>query len=285
MQITRIRVHPVKSFAGADHASARVLPWGLEGDRRWGVVDLDGEPVTAREANGLIALTAERTADGLRLGSRDDGADALVVAEPASAAPIPVGHSRQGTALPAGPRADAWLTARLGRPARLVWQPDPSARSVRSDLGGRDGDRLSLADAGPVLLTSEASLARLDDLVRSDALERGETDAPPLVMERFRPNLVIDGDPRDPFAEEGWSAVQVGGVRFRVMGPCDRCVMTTIDPTTIERGPEPIRTLARHRRRDGKTWFGVRLVPDLEASDTDLIAVGDPVLASTGRLD
>ncbi|WP_286329026.1 MOSC N-terminal beta barrel domain-containing protein [Agromyces marinus] len=36
MQLTRLRVYPVKSFAGRDVASARVRPWGLEGDRRWG---------------------------------------------------------------------------------------------------------------------------------------------------------------------------------------------------------------------------------------------------------
>ncbi|WP_394554334.1 MOSC domain-containing protein [Agromyces sp. MMS24-JH15] len=279
MRITRIRVHPVKSFAGADVSSARVLPWGLEGDRRWGVVDPGGRPVTAREEHALLALTAEPTSGGLRLGSRD-GAAGMVVPEPADAEAIPVGHSRQGSALPAGPGADAWLSDRIGRPLRLVWQPDPAARTVKAELGGHDGDRLTLADAAPILLASESSLARLDELALSDALERGETDAPPLVMERFRPNLVVDGDPGDPFAEEGWSSVQAGPVRFRVMGACDRCVMTTIDPVTLEGGKEPIRTLARHRRRDGKTWFGVWLVPDLGASSSDVVTVGDPVSAA-----
>ncbi len=37
--------------------------------------------------------------------------------------------------------------------------------------------------------------------------------------------------------------------------------MTTIDPVTLASGKEPIRTLARHRRWDGRTWFGIRLVP------------------------
>ena len=58
MQVTRLRVYPVKSFAGVDVDSAAVLPWGLEGDRRWAVVDPDGEPITAREANELLGLTA-----------------------------------------------------------------------------------------------------------------------------------------------------------------------------------------------------------------------------------
>ncbi|WP_127792192.1 MOSC domain-containing protein [Agromyces sp. LHK192] len=278
MRLTRIRIHPVKSFAGADHTSARVLPWGLEGDRRWAVVDADGALVTAREAHGLLGLTAEPVAGGLVLGERERPGDSPPRVEaPTDAAPVPVTQSRQGTALPAGPGADTWLSERIGRPLRLVWQPDPTVRTVKPELGGLPGDRVTLADAAPLLLASEASVAKLNELALQDAIDRGETDAPPLVVERFRPNLVIDGDPRAPFAEETWELVRIGGVRFRVLGPCDRCVMTTIDPETLETGKEPIRTLARHRRRDGKTWFGIWLVPELEASDVDVLDVGDPV--------
>lgn len=82
---------------------------------------------------------------------------------------------------------------------------------------------------------------------------------PSLGMVRFRPNLVIDGE--EPFAEDGWPTVRIGDVELRTAETCDRCVMTTIDPETLERGKEPMRTLARHRRWDGKTWFGTRLVP------------------------
>ena len=64
MQVTRIRVYPVKSFAGLDVRSALVRPWGLEGDRRWGVVEPDGAPITARERNALLGLTAEPLANG-----------------------------------------------------------------------------------------------------------------------------------------------------------------------------------------------------------------------------
>lgn len=273
MQVTRLRVYPVKSFAGPDIETARVLPWGLADDRRWAVVDPDGEPVTAREANVLLSLTAEAQGDGgLLLGDRDERGEALRVAVPVHAAPVTVGHSRQGSALPAGPEADAWLTARLGRPVRLVWQPDPLVRPVNPSHGGRPDDRVSLADVGPLLLANESSLAQLN---------RWTDDETPLLdMLRFRPNVVVDGDPDQPFAEDTWPFVQLGEVRFRVSGVCDRCVMTTIDPVSLVRGKEPIRTLAKHRRWDGKTWFGVWLVPDLASSPANAtITVGDTVLA------
>ena len=260
MQVTQLRIYPVKSFAGLDVMSADVLSWGLAGDRRWGVVDENGEPVTARELNSMLGLTAEPLADGgLLLGG--NAGDPLRVDIPTNAPAIAVGHSRQGTALSAGDEADGWLSARLGASVRLVWQPDPRARPVNPNHGGLPGEGLTLADAGPVLLTSEASLAQLD-MWTDDATA-------PLDMRRFRPNVVVDGDV--PFAEEGWSHVDLGGVRFRVASHCDRCVMTTIDPDTLTRGKEPIRTLAKHRRRDGKTWFGVRLVP----TTTGTISVGD----------
>ncbi|PWC05219.1 MOSC domain-containing protein [Agromyces badenianii] len=265
MQVTRLRVYPVKSFAGYDVDSAEVLPWGLAGDRRWGVVDASGAPVTAREQNGLLALTAEPLTDGgLLLGERRPGAgDPLRVDRPTDAEPIIVGHSRQGTALPAGAEADAWLSARLGIDARLVWQPDPRERTVNPHNGGLPDDRLSLADAGPVLLASEASLAQLDAWA--------DESTPPLDMLRFRPNIVIDGD--EPFAEDAWPFVELGEVRFRITKVCDRCMMTLIDPETLARGKEPIRTLAKHRRWSGQTWFGVLMVPVSGGS----IAVGDAV--------
>ena len=139
-------------------------------------------------------------------------------------------------------------------------------RRMSGAHGGLDGDTLSLADAGPLLMTSEASLARLQEWV--DA-----ADAPTeLEMVRFRPNVVIDGD--EAFAEDGWPTVRIGDLELRTAEPCDRCVMTTIHPTTLATGPEPIRTLSRTRKWDGKTWFGTRLVPLGEGE----IRVGDEVV-------
>ncbi|WP_400996534.1 MOSC domain-containing protein [Agromyces sp. GXQ0307] len=268
MRVTRLRIYPVKSFAGLDVGSAIVRPWGLVGDRRWAVVDPDGTPVTAREVNALLGLTAEPLADGgLLLAAPGDG-EPLRVDPPIGAAPIPVGHSRQREALPAGDEADSWLSERLRMPLRLVWQPEPRERPVNPTHGGRPGDALTLADAGPLLLTSAASLAQLDAWTPEDV--------PPLDMVRFRPNVVIDGDV--PFAEDAWTHLRIGGVRFRFGEVCDRCVMTQVDPVTLARGKEPIRTLARHRKWDGATWFGIRIIPELEDVDPDA-----PAVASTNE--
>ncbi len=274
MRVTQLQVYPVKSMAGMPVTSVAVQPWGLAGDRRYAVVDADGEKVTAREAPALLGLTATvlsgpsgaSGADGILLADRDG--HALEVAAPREAEPTRVAHSRQGTALPCGEEASSWLSARLGRPVRLVWQPDPRARPVSLDLGGQPGDTLSLADAGPLLLTTEPSLTQLNAWI-------ADTDPASATMthERFRPNVVIDGPGLAPFAEDRWPEVTIGDVRYRHTMICDRCVMTTIDPVTLSKGREPIRTLAAHRKWDGATWFGVRLVPLTRGS----ISIGDRV--------
>ena len=75
-------------------------------------------------------------------------------------------------------------------------------------------------------------------------------------------------------------AAEVYGVMGENVKACERCVMTTVDPETAERGREPLATLARTRRWDGKTWFGVNLIPDVtdpSGADAPRIAVGDEV--------
>jgi uncharacterized protein YcbX len=173
-------------------------------------------------------------------------------------------------------------------PVRLIWQDDPTVRTLAEDKGGIRGEHLSLADAGPLLLASEASMAQLNVWIQADAdlpdvpdldpadFRTGTGASQALDIVRFRPNVVIDGEA--PFAEDAWPTVRIGNLKFRTTMVCDRCVMTTIDPITLASGKEPIRTLARHRRWDRKTWFGTRLVP----LGTGTICVGDAVQPEEG---
>lgn len=269
-RVCSLHLYPVKSLAGVACDSAGVAARGLAGDRRWGIVDPSGEKVTAREAHGLLGLTASPLPDGaVRLTDRSGAA--IRVEPPREAAPVPVSHRGQGTARPAGDEVAAWLSARLDRAVRLVWQDDESRRPIRPELGGRPEDVNSLADAAPLLLTTEASLRRLNEWL-------AEGGAEAIGHDRFRPNVVVDGE--TPFAEDDWDEVTMGGVPFRRTMVCDRCVMTTIDRETLRTSKEPIRTLARHRKWDGETWFGIRLTPVLPLPDDAVLTVGDVVRVS-----
>lgn len=275
MRVTGLHCYPVKSLAGVALTRSGVDARGLRGDRRWGVVDPDGVKLTAREVPGLLHLHAIPGASG-SVTLRDGRGESLDVSPPRGTETVQVGFSGQPRARPAGPEADAWLSARVGRTARLVWQDDETRRPIRPELGGAIGDRNSLSDAAPLHVTSEASLRRLNDWLLETALERGEEPQEPIGHDRFRPNVVVDGD--EPFVEDTWGAVRIGDLPFRVTMVCDRCVMTTIDRHDLRPTKEPIRTLARHRRWEGSTWFGIRLTPVLPIAADASISVGDEVL-------
>lgn len=262
MQVTALRRYPVKSLAGSPEDALDVERWGPVGDRRWAVVDERGALITARERPELLTLRATALSDG-GVRVEDASGESVLVPPPLNGRRIPTSVSRVPAARDAGDRAGRFLSAVLGEEARLVWQEDPRARSVNPANGGLPGEVLSLADAGPLLLTSERSLQRLQEWVGAQ---------PQLSMWRFRPNVVIDGT--DPFEEDSWRTVRLGETDCRVQQACDRCVMTTIDPATLGKGPEPLRTLARHRKWDGKTWFGIWLVPQ----GAGKVGVGDGVV-------
>ncbi|MGW0806442.1 MOSC domain-containing protein [Nonomuraea sp. NPDC002799] len=269
MKLASIHFYPVKSTAGHEVHDAEVQPWGLAGDRRYLITDQRGDILTAREEPRLLACLARLDGGALTLTGPD-------------AAPLRVTPARTRSTVSVwgtpveltdcGDDAARWLSELAGQPVRLKWLDDPTRRPV-DPAYGREQDRVSLADAYPLLLTTNASLARLNDWIAEGALEHGEQAPEPLPMTRFRPNVVIDGA-GTPFAEDEWKRVRIGEVDFRVTKGCDRCVLTTIDPVTFTKGKEPIRTLARHRKWDGKVWFGINLIPD----GPGRITQGDPVV-------
>lgn len=258
MHLSEIRVYPVKSLRGVAVEAACVRPDGLEHDRRWMLVDEAGRFVSQREEPRLARFEVTLEAEGHRVGWGDE---ALL---------LPVEHDGPRTrvtvwrdALTAAVHApgSAFFSAALGRPLRLVHLPSDVVRPAGTL--GRPSDRVALADSFPFLLIGQGSLDGLN----------ARLPGAPLPMSRFRPNLVVAG--ARPHAEDGWAALRIGAAAFRVAERCDRCAMTTLDPTTGERGPEPLRTLASYRRWDGSVWFGVHLLA--ERDEAAVVRVGDAV--------
>ncbi len=155
--------------------------------------------------------------------------------------------------------ANAWLASFLGRRVNLVYMYDPSLRQTDTRYT-KPGSTVSFADGYPLLCTTEASLAMLNEKLPT-----------PIPMERFRPNVVVSGGA--PFEEDTWRRLRIGEVVFAVVKPCTRCIITTVDQDTASRGKEPLRTLNSFRKREGNVYFGENLVPE----NTGLIHRGDTV--------
>ena len=264
-----VHIYPLKGCRAVDLDEAVVEPWGLAGDRRWLLVDADCRFVSQREHPELARLVVSYGA-GADITASCDGYPALRVTAPVGLPELGLPELLKVTvwrstvlAAVAGPEADAWFSAYLSESVRLVYLDDPTRRAVDPDYGA-DGDTVSFADGYPLLLTTTESLDQLNDWL---------TDAghQPVPMNRFRPNVVVSG--YQPWAEARWRRIRIGSVSFRVAKPCGRCVVTTTDQTTGERGRQPLRMLAA-RRRFGKTMvFGQNLIPD----SPGIIRVGDPV--------
>jgi len=269
LRLTDIWRYPVKSCHGERLTEARVEPWGLAGDRRWMVVNDAGVPVTGREYPRMVLITPQLHGAGQITLSTPGAAD-LTVDVPSVAELVPVSvWSSNLVAAPAGDKAAAWLTGVIGEQVRLVYLDDPTRRPTNPTYSG-PGDRVSLADGYPLLLTTEESLAAVNGWI-ADGRKAAEGPVP---MGRFRPNVVVAG--AAAWAEDGWRRLRIGPVTFRNAKGCDRCVFTTVDPDTGAKGHEPLFALARHRRWDNKVWFGVNLIPDAPDADA-VIRAGDPV--------
>lgn len=233
-RIASLHIYPVKSCRGIDQQRARVTATGLEWDRRWMIVDGDGRFVTQRENPRLAGIS---TAIGASLRLAADRLPALMV-DP--------GHGGQErsvriwkdtvTGLDAGEEASDWLLAALGAPLRLVRITDASLRNAEPAFAGPGPNPVAFADAYPILMISRESLADLNRRLPS-----------PLPMNRFRPNVVIEGVPA--YAEDAMAVFRFGQISLRGVKHCTRCAITTTDQETCVRdaNQEPLRTLKTYR--------------------------------------
>ncbi len=260
-RVEAILVYPVKALRGLAVQHGTVEPWGLAGDRRWMVVKPDGRFLTQRDRPELARIMVTILPGGVALAR--PAAAGIEIPTPGRQAPrrrIRI-WSDELSALDAGPEAAAWLGAALGFACGLVYLDDTSARPV-DPAYGRPEDRVAFPDGFPVLLTNEASLQAVNAALPQ-----------PVPMSRFRPNIVIAG--AGAWAEDHWRRIRIGTVSFRVVKPCSRCIVTTVDQLTGTRPDqaEPLKTLGQMHRAPGGIMFGQNLIPD----GSGAIAVGDPV--------
>ncbi len=263
-----IHVHPVKAFRSLPLREVVVERWGPAGDRRWMLIDDGGKVVTQRLHPRLALAAAEPLPGGGVVLSAPDRAPVTVpVPAPGTTAPADLFGDKVEVVPAEDPAVHAWCSDYLGVPVRLVHLDDPAVRRPVDPEYALPGETVTFADGYPLLLTTTASLDRLNELVAQGA----HAHEGPLPMSRFRPNVVIEGT--DAWAEDDWSRVTVGEVAFRVAKLSGRCVVTTTDQDTARRGREPLHTLARHRSVGGRLLFGVNLVP----LSPGVLRVGDPL--------
>lgn len=264
MRVQALWIYPIKGARGIALDRVAVQRAGFEYDRRWMVVNLQGQFMTQRQHPSLARLAVAITPEGLRLSFAGNPAPVAIPLEPRGTE-CPVQVWRTATVgLDQGEAIAQWLSHHLATPCRLVAQSPQHPRPT--DPAYAPGGAVSFADAYPVLLTNTASLADLNERI-------GVNQGQPVPMERFRPNLVVECG--IAFGEDEWRSLAIGAVQFEAVKGCDRCIVTTTDQQTGARNPnkEPLKTLATFRQRQGKLYFGENLMPQSEG----VIQIGDEV--------
>ncbi len=86
LAVSALTRYPLKSGRGEALAFSDVETLGLAGDRRWMIVDAEGQSVTAREHPRLLLVAAVLLGDGIRLSAAGHGE--VFAAAPAERAPV-----------------------------------------------------------------------------------------------------------------------------------------------------------------------------------------------------
>jgi hypothetical protein len=273
LRLHALNSYPVKSCAGLALEQALLTPTGLEHDRAWMLVDAEGDFVSQRQIPRLQRVQPAFEGETLLLRAPDMLPLALPLAVQGTPRPVKVWDD-EVMALDQGDAAAHWFEAAVGRPLRLV-RFDPAQRRLSDPKwsAGVEAEN-AFSDGFPLLVASTASLAELNARLAA----RGQ---PPVTLERFRPNLVLDGL-EDAHGEDFIATLEFeGGVRLKLVKPCVRCSIPNVDPVTAERGHEPGDTLSTYRadaRMKGRITFAMNAV--IEAGAGQVLRVGEAVQAT-----
>ncbi|HCW09093.1 MAG TPA: MOSC domain-containing protein [Cytophagales bacterium] len=246
LRLTEIWIYPIKSLGGIRLKSAKVFEKGLQHDRRWMLIDSDNQFMTQRVNPRMALFKLSMVNDQFSIKFKNDSIT------------LPFFHSIIQSSIRAKIWDDEvdvfevnrefsqWFSERLELNCRLVSFPEINARLVDEQYQ-INHEQVSLADAYPFLIIGEQSLADLNSRLKE-----------PVSMNRFRPNFVFSNG--KPYEEDLWKNFSIGKNKFVAVKPCARCVMTTVNQETSEKGMEPLATLSAYRRNENKVLFGQNVI-------------------------
>lgn len=259
--LSALTLYPIKSCAGIALTQAEVTEYGLAHggvrDREWMVVDPEGNLLTQREHPAMALIvprivdsTVELNAPTLPMLRLTIGTASL-----AHAATMDVRVWDDFVhAWDCGSEAAEWFSRAIGVTCRLARFHAGARRFASSKwTAGREVPTL-FSDGFPMLVISEASLADLNQRLAA----QGRAALP---MNRFRPNLVIDGV--EAFEEDYAASIRIGAACLQPVKPCARCPMPSVDQATGRFGPDPLDILQTYRANplvDGGITFGMNAI-------------------------
>lgn len=273
MIVSQLCVYPLKSCQGINLLEAEVRTKGFLWDREMMLVSGSGKFITQRQFPQLAKVKVEISDRIIALSLKDGSFPSL------SFSLVPTGNIIEVEiwrdrilAIDRGDEIAAWFHRFLNlaedKVCRLVQQSSEHIRPIPRKYPGEEDVPLGFADNYPIMLTNTASLEELNQRIVEIHLSQKQA----VSMNCFRPNIVINSS--EPFIEDRWSLIQIGEIRFQVVKPCSRCIITTIDPEQGRKNQakEPLNTLGTFRQLSEQgVMFGVNMIPQNEGK----IELGD----------
>ena len=248
IRVKSLHIYPVKSLAGISVSKATIGDRGFENDRRWMLIDENNRFLSQRELPEMALIKTRIDFERLIVWHN---------AFPENLLQISIPHPKNTSievsvwddickAIICPDEVATWFSRILNFSCRLVYMPTNSHRYVDNRFA-KNNEINSFSDDFPITIISQESL--------NDLNEKMEL---PILMNRFRPNIVIEGC--RPFEEDKLETFSINGMNFNCAKPLARCPIPTINQETATKSKEPLATLSKFRKRDNKIYFGQNLL-------------------------
>jgi uncharacterized protein len=260
--VSELYVYPIKSLGGIQLKEIQLTDRGFEHDRRWMLVDANNRFLTQREHARMALLQTAIANNGIEVyDKRNPGEKILIPFLADSTEEMAVTIFRDTCqAISLSNEINQWFSRFLQLPCKLVYMPDDSLRKVDKNYAKESNNITAFTDGYPILMIAKESIADLNSRLEE-----------PLPVNRFRPNLVIESSL--PYEEDRMEHFSINNISFYGVKLCARCMITTINQQTIEKGKEPLKTLATYRMNNNKIYFGQNVI----AATVGKIKIGDNI--------
>ena len=246
-------------MGAVDVTESKVLKEGFEYDRRWMLINTKGEFISQRNFPELARFGCQLETRGLQVSYNNK--DIQIPYELSSDARTKVDiWNVAADAWVVSPELNRWFSEQLNQKVTLVKMTQASNR-IKKFLKPPFSSSVSFADGYPYLMLGEESMRYLNEKLENEIL-----------IDRFRANIIVKT--KEPHEEDNWGKIKIGDSILKVIKPCARCVVTTIDQQTSQKGKEPLKTLASYRKKGNKIYFGANAI----AIEEGFIKKGDSIL-------
>jgi len=246
--VSGIYVYPIKSLGGISLTESLVEEKGLQYDRRWVLTDNTGLFITQRKYPLLSLLQVSISDDMVTVFQKENPKQKIsfgITQQVGEQIPVTIWDDLT-TGIEVDTTVSKWFSDYMNMEVKLLRMPDQERRNVDPRYAGND-EIVSFADGYPCLIIGQSSLDELNT-----KLEK------PVLMDRFRPNIVFTGG--EPHAEDGIKDFEIDGISFSAVKPCARCVLVTVDQQHGTKSSEPLKTLSKYRTLNNKIMFGQNLI-------------------------